>query len=149
MRRREFISLITGVAVAWPVALKAQSTDRVRVIGMLSIFGSNDPEENARIRVFEQTLQQLGWAVGRDLKIETREVGSDFDRIPRYATELIALAPDVIFTIGSLPLASLQQATRTIPIVFFNIVDPVGAGFVQSMAHRAATPLALQVLSTA
>src|SRR5262249_493042 len=134
MRRREFLGIL-GCATAWPVALKAQSTDRVRVIGMLSILGPDDPEGKARTTVFEQTLQQLGWAVGRDLKIETREVGKDLDRLRCYAAELVALAPDVIFSIGSVTLASVQQATRSIPIVFMNVPDPVGAGFVQSMAH--------------
>jgi putative ABC transport system substrate-binding protein len=85
--------------------------------------------------VFEQTLLQLGWKVGRDLKIETRQVGGDLDRLGRYAAELIALAPDVIVSEGSLAVAPLQQATRTIPIVFMNVPDPVGAGFVQSMAN--------------
>src|SRR5262245_19514237 len=85
--------------------------------------------------VFEQTLQQLGWTVGRDLKIETRGVGGDLDSLRRYAAELVALAPDAIFSIGSITVASLQQATRTIPIVFMNVPDPVGAGFVESMSH--------------
>ncbi|MGB6312080.1 MAG: ABC transporter substrate-binding protein, partial [Pseudolabrys sp.] len=88
-----------------------------------------------RRAVFEQTLQQLGWMVGRDLKIEIRQIGRDVDSLRRYAAELVALAPDVIFSIGSLPAASLQQATRTIPIVFMNVTDPVGAGIVESMAH--------------
>jgi putative ABC transport system substrate-binding protein len=134
MRRREFLSILS-CAAAWPVALKAQPTDRTRVVGVLSILGPDDPEAKARTTVFAQTLQQLGWAVGRDLKIETREVGSDVDRLPRYAAELVALAPDVIFSVGTLPVASLRQATRTIPIVFMNVTDPVGAGFVQNMAH--------------
>jgi putative tryptophan/tyrosine transport system substrate-binding protein len=115
--------------------LEAQSTERVRIVGILSIFGSDDPEGQARRTVFEQTLQQLGWAVGRDLKIEIRAVGSDFESLRRYAAELVALAPDAIFSIGSLPTASLQQATRTIPIVFMNVADPVGAGVVQNMAQ--------------
>jgi putative ABC transport system substrate-binding protein len=135
MRRREFISLIGSAAVAWPIALKAQSTDRVPVIGILNILGPDDPEGKERIILFEQALQELGWAVGRDLKIENREVGGDVDRIGRYAAELIALKPDAIFSIGSVPTASLQQATHTIPIVFMNVTDPVGAGVVQSMAH--------------
>jgi putative tryptophan/tyrosine transport system substrate-binding protein len=135
MRRREFMSLIGSVAVAWPVALKAQSTDRVPVIGILNILGPDDPEGKARIILFEQALQELGWSVGRDLKIENREVGGDVDRIGHYAAELIALKPDAIFSIGSVPTASLQQATHTIPIVFMNVADPVGAGVVQSMAH--------------
>src|SRR5512132_3394855 len=94
---------------------------------MLNILGSDDPEAQARRAVFEQTLQQLGWTVGRDLKIETRLAGGDLDSIRRHAAELVALAPDVIFSAGSLTVASLQQATRTIPIVFTNVPDPVGA----------------------
>src|SRR6516165_11248640 len=134
MRRREFLGIL-GCAAAWPVALQAQSAERVRVVGILSILGPDDPEARARTTVFEQTLQQLGWVVGRDLKIETREVGSDFDRLRRSAAELVALAPDVIFSIGSLTIEALQKATRTIPIVFMNVTDPVGAGFVRNMAH--------------
>jgi putative ABC transport system substrate-binding protein len=114
---------------------RAQQPERVRRVGILNILGSDDPEAQTRTTVFEQTLQQLGWTVGRDLKIETRQVGNDLDRIRRYAAELVALAPDVILSIGSLPIAALQQATRTIPIVFVNAPDPVGAGFVESMAH--------------
>ena len=134
MRRREFLGVLGGAAV-WPVASKAQQTERVRRVGMLNILGTDDPEAEARRAVFEQTLAQLGWTVGRDLKIETRQVGSDVDSVRRYAAELVALAPDVIFSIGSITVAPLQQATRTIPIVFMNIPDPVGAGYVQSMAH--------------
>ena len=134
MRRREFLSILGGTAV-WPVASKAQQAERVRLVGVLNILGSDDPEAQARKAVFEQTLAQLGWTVGRDLKIETRQIGGDVDRIRRYAAELVALAPDVIFSLGSLPVASLQQATRTIPIVFMNVTDPVGAGIVESMAH--------------
>ena len=134
MRRREFLGLVGGAAT-WPVASKAQQGERVRRVGILNILGSDDPEGQARRAVFEQTLEQLGWTVGRDLKIETRQVGSDKDRLRRYAAELVALAPDVIFSIGSLPVASLQQTTRTIPIVFMNVTDPVGAGIVESMAH--------------
>jgi len=136
MRRREFLGIL-GCAAAWPVALKAQSTERVRVVGILTILGPDDPEAKARTTVFEQTLQQLGWAVGRNLKIENREVGSDLDRLRRYTAELVALAPDVIFSIGSISIASLQHATRAIPIVFMNVADPVGAGVVQNMAHPA------------
>src|SRR3974390_1876257 len=134
MRRREFLGIL-GCAAAWPIASKAQPADRTRVVGVLTNLGPDDPEAKARITAFEQTLQQLGWAVGRDLKIEIRETGSDLDQLRRYAAELVALAPDVILTIGSVALAPLQQATRTIPIVFVNVPDPVGAGFVQSMAQ--------------
>ena len=134
MRRREFLGIVGG-AVAWPVASKAQRAERGRLVGMISALGSDDPESQTRRAVFEQTLQQLGWTVGRDLKIETRLAGGDLDSIRRHAAELVALAPEVIFSIGSLTVASLQQATRTIPIVFTNVPDPVGAGAVQSMAH--------------
>ena len=134
MRRREFLSIL-GCALTWPVALKAQSTERVRVVGILNILGPDDPEGQARNIVFEQALQQFGWVVGRDLKIETRQVGSDLDRARRYAAELVALAPDVIVSIGTASIVPLQQATRTIPIVFMNVSDPVGAGVVPNMAH--------------
>jgi putative ABC transport system substrate-binding protein len=134
MRRREFLGILGGAA-AWPVASKAQQAERVRRVGILNILGADDPEAQARKAVFEQTLEQLGWSVGRNLKIENRQVGDDTDSLRRYAAELVALAPDVILSVGSLTLAPLQQATRTIPIVFVNVPDPVGAGFVESMAH--------------
>jgi putative ABC transport system substrate-binding protein len=134
MRRREFLGILGGAAV-WPVASKAQQAERVRRVGILNILGPDDPESKARTTVFEQTLQQLGWAVGRDLKIETREVGSELDLLRPYAAELVALAPDVILSIGSSSIAPMQQATRTIPIVFMNVSDPVGAGVVPNMAH--------------
>src|SRR5262245_44870347 len=134
MTRRAFIAALGGAA-AWPLVARAQQTDRVRLVGLLSILGSDDPEAHERTAVFEQTLQQLGWTVGRDLKIEARQVGNDLGSLHRYATELVALSPDVILSIGSVTVAPLQQATRTIPIVFVNVPDPVGAGFVQSMSH--------------
>jgi putative tryptophan/tyrosine transport system substrate-binding protein len=134
MRRREFITLVGGAAAGWPLAARAQQSEHVRLIGIIGL-GPDDPEGKARATVFEQTLQQFGWKVGRDLKIETRPLGRDFERLRRDAAELVALAPDVLFCMGSLGMAPLQQATRTIPIVFMNVADPVGAGFVQSMAH--------------
>jgi putative ABC transport system substrate-binding protein len=134
MRRREFLGLVGGAAV-WPVASKAQQIERVRRVGLLNILGSDDPEAQVRKIVFEQTLQQLGWTVGRDLKIESRQVGGDLEILRRYAADLVALAPDVILSVGSVTLAPLQQTTSTIPIVFVNVPDPVGAGFVQSMAR--------------
>jgi putative ABC transport system substrate-binding protein len=134
MQRRAFITLLGGAA-AWPVVLKAQQAEPVRRVGVLYTLGPEDLEAKARITLFEQTLQQLGWAVGRNLVIDTRLVGVAPDRLRRDAAELVALAPDVILSSGSVVIASLQQATRTIPIVFVFIVDPVGAGFVESMAH--------------
>jgi len=99
MRRREFLGIL-GCAVTWPVELQAQYTER-RVVGILNVLGLDDPEAKARTTVFEQTLQQLGWVVGRNLKIETRGVGSDLDLLRPYAAELVALAPDVILSIGT------------------------------------------------
>ena len=131
---RVFITLIGGAAT-WPLAVRAQQAERVRRVGLLNILGTDDPEAHARAAVFEQTLEQLGWSVGRDLKIETRQIGGDVDNLRRYAAELVALAPDVILSVGSITVAPLQQATRIIPIVFVNVPDPVGAGFVESMAH--------------
>jgi putative tryptophan/tyrosine transport system substrate-binding protein len=123
------------VAAARPLAVLAQQPERIYHIGMLNALESDDPEAQARIVVFEQTLQQLGWVVGRNLTIEIRHIGGDVGRGRSYAAELVALAPDVIITIGGAAIAPLQQATRTIPIVFVNAPDPVGAGVVQSMAH--------------
>ena len=135
MKRREFIAALGGAA-AWPLSARAQQPERLRHIGMLNGLGQDDPEAQARIAVFEQTLQQLGWVVGRNLKIEVRQIGgNDVDRLRSDAAEMVALAPDVILTIGSVAVAPLQQATRTITIVFVNAPDPVGAGFVQNMAH--------------
>jgi putative ABC transport system substrate-binding protein len=134
MKRRDFLAFL-GSVTAWPHAVHAQQSERVRLIGMLNTLGWDDPEAQARIAAFEQALRELGWVVGRNLKIEIRQNSGDVDRGRTYAAELVQLAPDAIFTIGSLAIAPLQQATRTIPIVFVNASDPVGAGFVQSMAH--------------
>src|SRR5262245_28722811 len=134
MRRREFLGIL-GCAAAWPIASRAQTTERTRFIGILDLLQPDDPERKARTAVFVQTLQQLGWEVGRNLKIETRNVGGDLEHLRRYAAEMIALTPDVIVSVGSVTVAPLQQLTRTVPIVFVNVPDPVGAGFVQSMAH--------------
>ena len=135
MKRREFITLLSGAAASWPLAARAQQPDRVRRIGALYILGPDDQEAHARNVVLEQSLQQLGWTVGRNLQIDYRLAGGDPDRLRRYAEELVALAPDVIMSVGSVPIGPLLQATRTIPIVFSNVADPVGAGFVQSLAR--------------
>jgi putative ABC transport system substrate-binding protein len=136
MRRRDFLCVAgTAAVAALPLAAGAQQPERVRLIAMLNTLGSDDPEAQARIAVFEQALLPLGWVVGRNLKIEIRQIGSNADHGRTEAAELVALAPDVILTIGSLAVGPLQQATRTIPIVFVNAPDPVGAGFVKSMGH--------------
>jgi len=135
MQRREFITLLGGTVMAWPLAAHAQQAERVRRIGVLMPFTANDPEAQARNVVFEQSLRQLGWTVGRDLQIDYRSPGGDAASIRRDAAELVALAPDVLLAVGSSTTGLLLQATQTIPVVFVNLADPVGAGFVQSLAR--------------
>jgi putative tryptophan/tyrosine transport system substrate-binding protein len=135
MRRRAFITLLGSAAAAWPLAARAQQGERMRRIGVLMPLVAGDPEAQVRSTVFAQSLQQLGWTVGRNLQIDYRFAGGEADRIRQYAAELVALAPDVIMTVGSSTVAPMQQATRTIPVVFTNLADPVGAGIVQSLAR--------------
>jgi putative ABC transport system substrate-binding protein len=135
MRRREFITLLGGAAVAWPQAARAQQTERMRRIGVLMSDAANDPEGQARVTVFVQALQQLGWTDGRNMRIDVRWGAVDADRYRKYAEELVALAPDVILATSSAALGTLQRATRTVPIVFAAVADPVGAGYVDSLAR--------------
>jgi putative ABC transport system substrate-binding protein len=133
MKRRELITLLGGAAAAWPLVARAQQ--RVPRIGVLINLAADDPESGARLAAFVKGLQELGWADGRNVRIETRWGGADADRVRRYAAELVALAPDVILASGGSTVGPLQQATRTVPIVFVNVTDPVGAGFVASLAR--------------
>jgi putative ABC transport system substrate-binding protein len=135
MRRRQFITLLGGVAVAWPLAARAQQGGRMRRIGVLMNLGSDDAEGQARNAAFLQGLQELGWTVGRNVRIEYRWGAGDAELFRRHASELVALAPDVILASGGAVVPSLLQATRTIPIVFTLTPDPVGAGFVESLAR--------------
>jgi ABC transporter substrate binding protein len=135
VRRREFISLLGGAAAAWPLAARAQQRDGMRRIGILSNLASDDAEGQARLAAFHQGLQQLGWTVGRNVQIDYRWGAGDADRIRKFAAELIVLAPDVILSAGSPSVAALQQATRTVPIVFVTVVDPVSSGFVDTLAR--------------
>ena len=137
MKRREFITLLGGgAAVAWPCAVRAQQPERVRRIGVLMASAADDSESQARIAAFLQGLQQLGWADGRNVRIDTRWATTDADDIRRHAAELAALAPDVLVAAtGTVTAAPLLQATRTVPIVFVQVIDPVGAGFVVSLAR--------------
>jgi putative ABC transport system substrate-binding protein len=134
MKRREFISLLGGAAVAWPLAARAQQAERMRRIGVLMGGPESDPEEQARLAAFLDGLQQLGWTDGRNVRIDIRWPAGDADRRP-YAAELVGLAPDVILASASASVAALQQASRSAPIVFANVIDPVGAGFVASLAQ--------------
>jgi putative ABC transport system substrate-binding protein len=133
MTRREFITLVVGAAVSWPVATRAQ--ERVRRIGVLMGQPAGDPVVQARNAAFLQGIQELGWTVGRNVQIDVRWAGADDAVIRKHAAELAALAPDVIVGNGSAAVGPLLQATRTVPIVFVTVPDPVGAGFVDSLAR--------------
>jgi putative ABC transport system substrate-binding protein len=135
MRRREFILALGAAAAAWPLAVRAQQGERVRRIGVLSGLAEDDPESVTRRAAFEQALKALSWANGSNLRIDYRWPGDNAGDIRRHATELAALAPDVILTSGNVVLAPMMQATRTIPIVFVQVIDPVGSGFVESLAR--------------
>jgi len=134
MKRREFITLLGGAA-AWPLTARAQQRERVRLIGVLGILGKEDAEATARAAAFQQALADLGWTVGRNVQIDYRWAGGDTDRLRKYAAELVALAPDVILTQGSQVIGPVLQQTQTVPIVFVNVVDPVGSGYVASLAR--------------
>ena len=134
MKKREFITLLGGAA-AWPLAARAQQREQVRKIGVLMNFPSGDEEGQARVTAFAQALQKLGWTEGKDARIDTRWAADDADRYRRYSEELLALTPDVILASGSPSVEALLRITRSVPIVFANVIDPVGAGFVTSMAR--------------
>jgi putative ABC transport system substrate-binding protein len=134
MQRREFIGLIGG-AVAWPLAARAQQPERIRQIGVLQGGAADDPDLQAEFAAFLQGLAQLGWTDGRNVRIDHRWGAGDADNMRKYAAELAALAPDVIIAVGSTPAGLVLQATRTVPIVFVFVPDPVGSGFVDSLSR--------------
>jgi ABC-type uncharacterized transport system substrate-binding protein len=134
MKRREFITLFGGAA-ALPIAARAQQPERMRRIGVLMNLAADDTEAQARLAAFSQGLQELGWTVGRNVQIDYRWGAADPNHIPKGALELVALAPDVIMATSSPATAALLQATRTVPIVFVQVADPVGAGLVASLAQ--------------
>jgi putative tryptophan/tyrosine transport system substrate-binding protein len=134
MKRREFFSLVGSVAVAWPVIARAQQ-DRVRLIGVLINVQENDPELQASLTAFRQGLERLGWLEGRNVRFEIRFAQGDLDRMSGIAKELVALRPDVIFVQATPAVAALQKESDTIPMVFVNASDPVGSGFVKSLAR--------------
>ena len=135
MQRREFIAGLGSAVAAWPLAARAQQGDRVRRIGVLMSLAADDPGSQVGLTAFRQALQELGWTDGRNVLIEYRWSAVDVARAREMAAELIALAPDVILATGSPAVTGLQQVTRTVPIVFVNVIDPVGAGFVASLAR--------------
>ena len=136
MKRRDFITLLGGAAVSWPLAARAQQTERVRRVGVLVAAAADDPEYRARVAALLQSLQQLGWVDGGNVRIDTRWATTDAGDIRRHADELAALVPDVLVAAtGTITVAALLKATRTVPIVFVVVIDPVGAGFVGSLAR--------------
>jgi putative tryptophan/tyrosine transport system substrate-binding protein len=135
LRRRRFITLLGGAAVAWPLAARAQQSDRMRRIGVLVNLPADDPQAQVRNAALLQGLQELGWTVGRNVRIDFRWGAANAERIRRDAAELVALAPDVLLAPGTSTLEPLLQATRVVPIVFVHVADPVGGGFVESLAH--------------
>jgi putative ABC transport system substrate-binding protein len=135
MNRRQFIALLGGAAAAWPLAARAQQSKHMRRVAALMPYTANDPQAQNRNAAFLQGLQQLGWTIGQNVQIDYRWSEGNEDDTRKYAAELVALAPDVIFTSGSAAIGPLRRATRTVPIVFVLVPDPVGAGFVDSLAR--------------
>jgi putative ABC transport system substrate-binding protein len=133
MRRREFISLLGGAAAVWPLASQAQQRERVRRIGVLMHLAVDDPDGQSRLAAFLQGLQEAGWAVGRNVAIEVRWAAADIESMNRFAKELVAHQPDLIFVTSTPATAAMVQATRTIPVIFVLVADPVGSGFVASL----------------
>src|SRR6476620_10962611 len=134
--RREFITVLGGGAAAWPLAAVAQQVERVRRVGILNAGEAPDsPDVQVRIGAFVQEMHQLGWIDGRNLRIDQRAGLGNSDNLRKYAVELVALAPDVILVIGTATMEPMLQATRTVPIVFVSVADPVGGGFVDSLAR--------------
>ena len=134
LRRRDFITLL-GAAATWPLAARAQQRERMRSVGVLTLFAPHDSEGQSRVTAFVQALQQLGWSVGQNIRLHYRWGDGTSATMQKYAAEMVALAPDVILADSSAAVAPLLQATQTIPIVFAIVADPVGAGYVESLAR--------------
>jgi putative ABC transport system substrate-binding protein len=135
MRRRDFLGVLGGAAATWPLAARAQQPERMRRIGVLTGTAEDDPEAQARHAAFVQGLAQLGWTDGRNVRIEARWTAGNAADTRKYAAELVALAPDVILVGGGASIGALLQTTRSVPIVFAFVPDPVGSGFVDSLAR--------------
>src|SRR5262245_59854645 len=135
MRRREFITLLGGTAAAWPMAAWGQQGERMRRIGILMNTAADDPEPQTYIAAFRQALQQLGWTEGRNLQVDTRWGAGSTERFRRYGSELVALAPDLILAAGVGVVIAVQAASRGVPIVFVQSIDPIGGGVVASLAR--------------
>jgi hypothetical protein len=135
MRRREFITLLGGVAAAWPLTARAQQREGMRRIGMLTGIRGEDTQTKARIAAFLQKLQKLGWTEGRNVRMDIRAGAGNLAATRKYAAELVALAPDVIVASGTTPVTVLLETTHTVPIVFTIVIDPIGAGFINKLSR--------------
>ena len=136
MRRRDFVALLGGAAAAWPLAARAQQSNQARRIGVLSGYlAENDPTGIAYVSAFTRALQQLGWTDGNNVRIDVRWAAGDVELMRRFARELVALHPDVILSASTPGTAAIKRETRTIPIVFVVVADPIGDGFAASLAH--------------
>src|SRR5262249_3908433 len=135
MRRRDLVTIFGGAAASWPLVARAQQDGPMRRVGVLTPLAADDPEHQARVAAFTQELQRLGWQVGRNVQIDTRAGAEDAERGRRYAMELVALSPDVVLATRGSVVGPLLHVTRSIPVVFTQTPDPVGAGFVESLAR--------------
>ena len=135
MRRREFITLLGGAAAAWPLSAHAQQPTGIRRVGVLLNLSENDVEAQRLVKAFREALAQLGWADGRNVRIDYRWAGGDVGRIRTFAKELVELSPEILVGYATPSVVALQQETRSIPIVFLSVTDPVGQGLVASLAH--------------
>ena len=135
MKRREFILALGGAAAAWPLAARAQQAERMRRVVFLHALARNDPEVRTRVAAFRQGLETLGWVENRNVQVEHRFSGGDFAQMQAHATELVSSPPDLIVASGSPVVAALKRASRTIPIVFSAVIDPVGQGFIASLSR--------------
>src|SRR5262245_21967473 len=135
MRRREFLRMLGGTVAAWPLTARGQQRDHIRQIGVLSPFSENDSETKTRLAAFRERLEQLGWIEGRNIRIEYRFSGGNIERTRSAATELVALAPDVIVAYANPAVSALKPVTSTIPVVFTQVSDPVGSGFVTNISN--------------
>ena len=149
VRRREFITLFGGAAVAWPLEARAQQPERMRRVGLLLGYSEGDAEGQASAAAFRQRLQELGWTEGRNIRIDTRWAGADPNKARAFAKELIGMTPDVIVPSSNLVTEIVQQETRTIPVVFVFVGDPVGSGFVTNVAHPGGNLTGFPVFETA
>jgi putative tryptophan/tyrosine transport system substrate-binding protein len=134
MKRREFITLLGGAA-AWPLAARSQQPEQLRLIGVLMNRAADDADGRARLASFQQAMKDLGWSEGRNIRIDIRWGENDVNRTGKYAAELVALAPDIVLATGTVSVAAMQHVTRTLPVVFAGVADPVGAGLVDTLAR--------------